>query len=248
MLKLRIIPVLTYNGFCLVKTKQFKNPRTLGNPIQAARIFNSRNVDELVFIDINATQEKRKINLPIVKKVIDECLMPVTIGGGIQSFDDIKYLLKIGADKVLIKSKAITDKGFILKAVDYFGSQCISIAVDVIQTDNSYFIYQNESKTISLKSFIIEMNACGVGEFIVNSIKKDGMMNGYDIQLYKEIAELTNKPIVAIGGAGELLHFTELINSDFFGGMAASSIFNFTQHTPNDIKLTLNRDKKLSRL
>ena len=116
MLKVRIIPILTFDGLSLVKTKQFKNPRIIGNPIQAARVYNSRNVDELVFIDIKATEQNRKINLPLVKKIIDECFMPVTIGGGIRSFEDINDLLGIGADKVLIKSMALQDPKFIINA------------------------------------------------------------------------------------------------------------------------------------
>ena len=141
MLKVRVIPILTFNGLSLVKTKQFKLPRIVGNPIQSARVFNSRDVDELVFIDIMASKMKRKINLNLVKNVIKECFMPVTIGGGISSFEDISDLLKIGADKVLIKTKALNDIDFIKNAVNYFGSQCISISVDVL-TDKKNILYK----------------------------------------------------------------------------------------------------------
>ena len=113
MLKLRIIPVLTFNGFGLVKTKQFKNPRMVGNPVQAARVYNSRGVDELAFIDITASKQKRKLNLKLVGDVIKECFMPVTIGGAVSTIEDINNLLKIGADKVVIKSAALTDLNFI---------------------------------------------------------------------------------------------------------------------------------------
>ena len=248
MLKIRIIPVLTFNGFSLVKTKQFKNPRTIGNPIQAARIFNNRNVDELIFVDIEASKQNRKINLNVVSKIIEECYMPITIGGGISSFEDINNLLKIGADKVLIKSKAIEDPTFIFEAVNYFGSQCISIAVDVFKQNNSYFIYQNNLESISLESFILKMNTLCVGEFAVNYVNNDGMMNGYELQLYNEIMNMTEKPIIAIGGASEPNHFVELVASGFFGGIAASSIYNFTEYTPNDVKLAINKEKKLARL
>lgn len=248
MLKLRIIPVLTFNGFSLVKTKQFKNPRTIGNPIQAAKIFNNRNVDELIFIDIEATKQKRKINLGLVSKIIDECYMPITIGGGISSFEDIDNLLKIGADKVLIKSKAIEDPTFISESVQYFGSQCISIAVDVYKKNNSFYIHQNSGKNISLNSFILKMSDVCVGEFAVNYVDYDGMMNGFEIGLYKQIMSITKKPIIAIGGAGVPNHFVELITNGFIGGVAASSIYNFTQYTPNDIKLALNKNNILTRL
>ena len=140
MLKVRIIPVLTFNGLSLVKTKKFSFPRIVGNPVQAARVFNSRNVDELIFVDINASNQKRKINKNLVKKVIDECFMPVTIGGGIETFEDINEFLRIGADKVVIKTKAIKDSDFIRQAVSYFGSQCISIAVDAYKENDIYYI------------------------------------------------------------------------------------------------------------
>lgn len=231
---------MTFNGISLVKTKQFDNARTVGNPIQAARVYNSRNVDELVFIDIKATEQERKINLPLVKKVIDECFMPVTIGGGIRSFEDINDLLGIGADKVLIKSMALQDPKFIIKAVQYFGSQCISIAVDAIFENGEYWIYQKNDDKVLIETFIDKMNQCNVGELIVNAVHNDGMMNGYDTKLYQKITQLTSKPIVALGGAGIPTHFTELISTNYNGALAASSIYHFTQHTPQEVKLAMS--------
>ena len=210
MLKKRIIPILTFNGISLVKTKQFDSIRTVGNPIQAARIHNSRDVDELIFVDIMATYQKRKMNLPLIKKIIDECFMPVTIGGGVETFEDINSLLRIGADKVIIKTKAIEDPSFISKAVDYFGSQCISIAVDAIKINGDYFIFSKYHKNISLEDFIHEMNNCKVGEYAVNSVDRDGMMQGYDLSLNKLVNQLTNVPVIAIGGAGKPEHFVQL--------------------------------------
>ena len=243
MLKVRLIPVMTFNGVSLVKTKQFDNPRTVGTPIQAARVYNSRNVDELVFVDIMATQQKRNINLPLVKKVIDECFMPVTIGGGIRSFDDINDLLGIGADKVLIKSMALQDSDFIVKAVDYFGSQCISIAVDVIFKEGEYWIHNNNDEKILMKTFVEKMHECNVGEFVVNSVNNDGMMNGFDKAIYQKVTQITSKPIVALGGAGLPSHFTELVQTNYNGALAAASIYHFTQYTPQEIKKTLNKKK-----
>ncbi len=243
MLKIRIIPILTFNGLSLVKTKQFKNPRVIGNPIQAARVYNSRNVDELVFIDINATKDNRKINLEVVKKVIDECFMPVTIGGGISSFEDIKDLLNIGADKVLIKSKAITDPIFIKEAVGYFGSQCISICLDVLEKNNKYYLFQKTEKNYSLEEYISIMNKCKVGEFVVNSVDNDGMMSGFNIKLIKKIIKYIKTPIIFVGGAGNLDHFLNLYKSKYFGATGASSIYHFTQHTPQEVKRILSKIK-----
>src|SRR5687767_15081920 len=135
MLKVRVISILTFTGLGLVKTKLFSNPRMVGNPVQSARVYNSSGVDELAFIDIYGTRQKRNFNLHLVRDVIKECFMPVSIGGGIQSIADINDLLRIGADKVIIKSNALTNPQFIKDSVDFFGSQCISISVDAKKED-----------------------------------------------------------------------------------------------------------------
>lgn len=236
MLKVRIIPVLTFNGFGLVKTKKFGVQRMVGNPVQAARVYNSREVDELVFLDITASKQNRKINLKLVADIIKECFMPVAIGGGIASIEDINDLLQIGADKVIINTKALNDKDFIKKAVHFFGSQCISISVDGIKTDEGYLIYNLLDSKIFLEDFIQEMNECKVGEFLLNSIDCDGMMNGFDSELINKVLSLTNIPVVVVGGAGNLSHFKELFNQTAVNAVGASSIFHFTQYTPLDIK------------
>lgn len=239
MLKVRIIPILTFNGFGLVKTKKFSNPRMVGNPVQAARVFNSRGVDELVFIDILASKQKRKINLKLVGDVIKECYMPVAIGGGIETIDDINNLLKIGADKVVIKTKALTDQDFIKEVVNFFGSQCITIAVDVLKMGGSYKIHNELNLDIDLLAFIKDMESCKVGEFVVNSVDNDGMMTGFDVDLIKLVSDSTQIPIIAVGGGGELSHYTELFTQTNIGAVGSASIFHFTQFTPNDIKLEL---------
>ena len=241
MLKIRLIPVLTFNGLGLVKTRQFSELRTVGNPIQSARVYNFRNVDELVFIDIKATEQKREMNLSLVKKVIDECFMPVTIGGGVNKHDHIQQLLRIGADKVLIKSKAMTHPKFISEAVDYFGGQCISIAIDVTENNGKYIIYHSGREEILFENFIKEMDSLGVGEMIINNVDRDGLMQGFDSNLYLKAQKTVLCPIVALGGAGEPGDFVELISKKFRGGVAAASIFHFTQYTPNDIKLELKK-------
>ena len=248
MLKARVIPVLTFNGLSLVKTKKFSKPRIVGNPIQSARVYNSRNVDELIFIDINATSQKRKINTNLVKRIIDECFMPVTIGGGINTFDDINDLLRIGADKVVIKTKAIEDIEFIRSAVKYFGSQCISIAVDAYVENDQYFINNIFNIKLTLNKFISDMVECNVGEFVVNSVDNDGMMNGYDKELLNSINKLSSIPTIALGGAGTPKHFEDLYNSGFNGAMGAASIYHFTQFTPLDVKHHLFESKVPIRL
>lgn len=240
MLKIRVIPILTFNGFGLVKTKLFSNPRMVGNPVQAARVYNSRGVDELVFLDIFASEQKRKINLKLVGEVVKECYMPVAIGGGIETIEDISNLLKIGADKVVIKTKALTDIIFIKNAVAFFGSQCIAIAVDVIKKNNSYFIFNKQDIILLLDDFIKQMEGCDVGEFILTSVDNDGLMNGFDIELVDYFMKATKIPVIAVGGGGEPKHYSELFARTRVEAVGSSSIFHFTQFTPMDIKNELH--------
>lgn len=241
MLKTRVIPILSFNGFALVKTKQFTNPRMVGNPMQAARVYNSRNVDELAFVDIFASKQKRKLNLSVVKQVINECFMPVTIGGGIDSLKDINDLLQIGADKVLIKSVAINNPSFITEAAKVFGSQCIVVSVDIIKIGEELKIYYPENdNSINAFEFIKRAESLGAGELFVNDVLNDGMMNGFDPDLFSSTVSVTKLPVIACGGAGTPDHFPPLLANKNITGLAAGSIFHFTQYTPFDIKFAIN--------
>lgn len=240
MLKVRIIPVLTFNGWSLVKTKRFSNPRIVGNPVQAARVYNNRGVDELIFIDIFATRQKRKINLRTTKDVIDQCLMPVGIGGGISTISDIKDMLKIGADKVVIKTAALVNPTFVKEASDFYGSQCISVSVDVIKNDRGiYTVYNELGISITMIDFVQKMQYLGAGEIILNSVENDGVMEGFDSIMYNEAQTVTNLPIVCVGGGGELSHYKKLFTETNCDAVGSASIFHFTQYTPLDIKNTL---------
>lgn len=239
MLKIRIIPVLTFNGIALVKTKLFSNPRIVGNPIQSAKVYNSRGVDELVFLDINATLQKRKPNLGLTKLIIDQCFMPVAIGGGITTIEDINDLLRVGADKVVIGPRSIKDLQFISEAVKYFGSQCISISVDIKNVNGQYIVFGDKKILSNLEDFMTALNQCDVGEFLITSIDRDGMMEGYDIDLYEMVNHLTRKPIIAVGGAGCPEHFSALLSKVQLSGLGASSIYHFTRYTPKDVKYEL---------
>lgn len=239
MLKARIIPILTFNGFALVKTKQFANPRMVGNPVQAARVYNSRGVDELVFVDIFASKQNRKPNLNIVKDILKECMMPTAIGGAINTLDDINALLKVGADKVVIKSKALTDPDFISKAAYVFGSQCITIAVDAKKTDNGYKVHTHLDIDIAADEFVKQCEAAGAGEIILNSVDNDGMMQGFDTELVNHVSGISSLPLIACGGGGLMPHYQELFEKTKIEAVGSASIFHFTQYTPNDIKRSL---------
>ena len=236
MLKIRIIPILTTNGFALVKTKQFTNPRMVGNAVQAARIYNSRGVDELVYIDIFASKQNRKINLKTAKDVISECFMPVGVGGGIEEIEDINNLLQIGADKVILKKQAIINPNFIKHAANFFGSQCISVSVDVVRIGHEYMIYNEMEIKIRLNDFISKIQDLGAGEILLNSVDRDGMMNGFDIELVNITQKMSNIPVVVIGGGGNIEHYKKLFTETDCQAVGSSSIFHFTQYTPLDIK------------
>ena len=239
MLKIRVIPILTFNGFGLVKTKIFSNPRMVGNPLQAARVYNSRDVDELVFLDIRASEQNRKINFDLVKEIVRECMMPLAIGGGIADLNDIEKLLKAGADKVVIKTKALLDPGFIKQTAAYFGRQCITVSADAKITENGYVIYNKNMLPVSLEDFLKQSEDNGAGEFIVTSVDNDGMMTGFDIPLINIASGIVSVPVVACGGGGNLTHYKKLFEETKIEAVASASIFHFTQYTPNDIKRTL---------
>jgi len=249
MLKVRIIPILTFNGWSLVKTKQFSQPRIIGNPVQAAKVYNSRNVDELIFLDICASKENRGLNLKLIKEVIDQCFMPVGIGGGIKTIDDINALLRIGADKVVIKSQALLNPDFVKQAADFFGSQCISIAVDVLgNPEHGYLIPHPNGSNLNPIDFIDSVQNMGAGEIILTAIEKEGMMNGFDVDLFNQVQSGTRLPIVLVGGGGTLEHYDDLFSNSPCEAVGSASIFHFTQFTPKDIKLRLKSLGKPVRL
>lgn len=250
MLKCRVIPVLTFSGLALVKTKGFAgNARMVGNAVQAAKVFNARNVDELVFLDIYASDQKRKINLNMVRSIINECFMPVAIGGGINSIEDIYDLLAVGADKVIIKNKIIEEPEFINAAANVFGNQCITLAIDAEKIGESYFLYNRLNKEIPLVEFLLKISAYNFGEIILTSVNNDGMMNGFDIELVQLVEKLIEVPIVVTGGAGEPSHFEELFSKTTIEAVGAASIFYFNRYTPYDLKkamASVNRPVRLT--
>jgi cyclase len=165
--------------------------------------------------------------------------MPVGIGGGIESIEDINNLLKIGADKVVIKTQALKDPSFVKEAAHFFGSQCVTIAVDVKRTKTGYKIHNELGMDISMDDFIRQMNDFGAGELVVTSVDNDGMMNGFDIELISTAEKLTTLPIIAVGGGGNMQHYRDLFNSTRIEAVGSASIFHFTQYTPLDIKKEL---------
>ena len=238
MHKVRIIPTLLYKDN-LVKGKMFKSWRVVGNLYQMIKLYNLREVDELIFLDIDANQ-KNKIQFDLIDEFADDCFVPLTIGGGIKSLQDIEQLLKVGADKVCINSTAVKDLDFVKKAVDKYGAQCIVISIDYkINKDKMTEVFTssgNKATNLSLEEHIKNLDEVSPGEIILTSIDHDGMMNGYDIEKIKKISNSSSIPVIASGGAGCVNDFYQVIKDADIKALSAASIFHFTEITPLDVK------------
>ena len=231
MFRPRIIPVLLLKGNALVKSKGFKDFRYIGDPINAVKVFNDLKADELVFLDIEATKEKRTISTELVSQVGEEANMPFAVGGGIKNLDEIQNIIAKGAEKVIINTCAVENPKFIREASDNFGSSTIVVCIDVKKKFFSgEVVWRNsgsKSSKYSPKDFAKMIEENGAGEIIIQSINKDGTMNGYDLDLVKEISTAVTIPVVALGGAGNLEHMIEAYKKGFASALAAGSLFVF---------------------
>ncbi len=227
----RIIPVLLLKGKGLVKTVKFKNPKYIGDPINAVKIFNDLKSDELVFLDITASKEDRTVSVDLVKDIGDEAFMPFGVGGGIKDVLQIEHLLKAGAEKVIINTNAVLKPELIEDAAKVFGSQSIVVSIDAKKTLFGKYECWIKDGSTNTKMHPVDLakksQELGAGEIIVNSIDLDGMMTAYDIELIKSIAEIVSIPVVACGGAGNLEHLKEAYFNGKAHALAAGSMFVF---------------------
>jgi imidazole glycerol-phosphate synthase subunit HisF len=229
MFRPRVIPVLLLRNLGLVKSIRFKDFRYIGDPINAVKIFNDLHADELVFLDITASKEKRKISLDFVRKVGDECNMPFAVGGGIRTIEDIREILNSGAEKVVINTAAAEKPDFIRQASEEFGSSTIVVSIDVKKKFlgvNAVWIYSGSKATIydpvTYAKFIAEK---GTGEIIIQSIDHDGLMDGYDMDLISKISNSVSIPVVACSGAGNYQHLRQAVKEANASAVAAGSLF-----------------------
>jgi imidazole glycerol-phosphate synthase subunit HisF len=231
MFRPRVIPVLLLKDKGLVKSVQFKNHRYVGDPINAVKIFNDLKADELVFLDITATQAKRTIPLDFVHRVGDEANMPFAVGGGIQTIAHIKAIINAGAEKVIINSYAVENPDFIRAAAEEFGSSTIVVSIDVkkkfLGKKQVYTVAGTKATGMLPTTWAKTMEEKGAGEIIINSVDRDGTMEGYDIELIREVSEAVEIPVVAAGGAGRLEDFPAAIRSGYASAVAAGSLFVF---------------------
>lgn len=227
----RVIPVLLLQDENLVKTVRFKDPRYVGDPLNAVSIFNKKEVDELILLNISATPEKKPVPLEFLKEIAEECFMPVAYGGGIRSLEDIRAVLKVGIEKVIINSRVFEDPGFIAEAAERFGSSTITVSLDVKKNaSGSYELFTAGGRVNTKKNpveFAKELDTAGVGEIMIHSIDRDGMMTGYDLDLVREISAAVTVPVIACGGAATIHDFEKAIHEAGASAVAAGSMFVF---------------------
>jgi cyclase len=231
MLRIRVIPCLLLKNSGLVKTVRFKNPKYVGDPINAVRIFNEKEVDELIFLDTTATAGNRKPNFRLINDIASECFMPFGYGGGIRDLNDIKELFNLGVEKVIINTYAVENPSFVKSAAERFGSQSIVVSIDVKKNlFGKYQVYTYSGKKVTKldpATFAVQMEEMGAGEIILTSIDRDGTMMGYDIDLIKNVSASVGLPVVASGGAGKIGDFGDAIKLGGASAVAAGSFFVF---------------------
>jgi cyclase len=223
----------------LVKGKQFDSWRTVTTPLPAIKVYNLRQVDELIIVDILATKENREPDYLSVKDFSRECFMPLTVGGGITKLEQIRQLLQAGADKVAINSAAYRDIGLLKQGADKFGSQCIVVSIDAIKEGNEHICYSHcgkQSTGIKVEDWAQQVEKAGAGEILLTSVANDGMMGGYDIELIKKVTGVVSIPVIAQGGCGNYEHMFEAITAGGAQAVSAASIFHFTEQTPMEAK------------
>lgn len=231
MLKTRIIPCLLLKDSGLVKTIRFGNPTYIGDPINAVRIFNTKQVDELIFLDIMAGPNRAVLNIGLITKISDECRMPFTVGGGIRNLKDIRALLNAGAEKVVMNTAAFEDPGFVKAAAAEFGSQAIVVSLDVKAMPQGQYDTRTNSGQKSAGMTPVQaaqlMQEMGAGEIVLNSIDRDGTMQGYDIALIRQVADAIDVPLIALGGAGKPADLAAAAHEGHASAVAAGSLFVF---------------------
>ncbi len=246
MLKKRIIPCLDIKDGTTVKGINFEGLRNAGNPIELAKRYEEKGADELVFLDITATIEKRKTFAELVKEIAQELRIPFTVGGGISTIEDVRNLLEAGADKISINSSAVKNPESISDLAKEFGSQCIVVAIDTKFIDNNDWVHikgGREMTNLKTLAWAKKVEELGAGEILLTSMDGDGTKNGFDLRITKLISENVNIPVIASGGAGKIEDFEEVFNQTKATGALAASIFHFGEVKIQDLKNDLKSKK-----
>jgi cyclase len=242
MLAKRIIPCLDVDGGRVVKGVHFVDIRDAGDPVENAEIYNEQGADEIIFLDITASSDRRDIIIDVVEKTAEQVFVPLTVGGGIRNLDDIRGILRAGADKISINTAAVENPDLVRKAADRFGSQCIVVAIDAKQKGRSWEVYTHGGRTptgLDVLDWVKKMEELGAGEFMLTSMDRDGTKDGYDLRLTRTISQLVNIPVIASGGVGTLEHLYEGLTEGRADAVLAASIFHYSEFTVADVKAYL---------
>jgi cyclase len=245
MLKSRLIPCLDVKDGRVVKGVNFVNLRDAGDPVECAKAYDAAGADELCFLDITASHENRGILLDVVQRTAEACFMPLTVGGGVRTLDDIRKLLLAGADKVSINSAAVANRQFVREAAEKFGSQCIVVAIDAKKTGDcrwEIFTHGGRRPTgIDAVEYAREVAALGAGEILLTSMDRDGAKSGFDLALTRAVADAVTIPVIASGGVGNLDHLVDGVQEGRASAVLAASIFHFGEFTIGEAKRHMAR-------
>jgi len=245
MLKSRLIPCLDVKDGRVVKGVNFVDLRDAGDPVECAIAYDAAGADELCFLDITATHENRGVMLDVVQRTAEACFMPLTVGGGVRTLDDIRNLLLAGADKVSINSAAVANRGFVREASEKFGAQCIVVAIDAKRVSSDrweIFTHGGRRATgIDAVRYALEVTSLGAGEILLTSMDRDGAKAGFDIELTRSVADAITIPVIASGGVGTLDHLVAGVKEGHASAVLAASIFHFGEFSIQQAKLHMAR-------
>ena len=251
MLTKRIIPCLDVKDGRVVKGTNFVNLRDAGDPVEIAEIYDQQKADEIVFLDITASHEKRSIIIDVVNKTAEKVFMPLTVGGGINTLDDIRQLLNAGADKISINTAGVKNPELIKEAANRFGSQCIVVAIDAKKVNDSWEVFIHGGRTPTGRDaikWVKEVEALGSGEILLTSMDADGTKDGFDIDLTAAVSSAVNIPVIASGGAGKLEDFCEVFDKTGADAALAASVFHYKELTIDEVKSELKKSNIKVRL
>jgi cyclase len=242
MLAKRIIPCLDVDKGRVVKGVKFQNLRDAGDPVEVAKGYEEQSADELVFLDITASAEERKIMIEVVQRVAETIFIPFTVGGGVSSLEDIRRLLSAGADKVSINTAAVKNPQLIYESAKRFGSQCIVVAIDAKRSERGWEVYIHGGRTptgLDAVEWAKRVEGLGAGEILLTSMDADGTKKGYDIELCRAVASAVSIPVIASGGAGTMEHFYEVFTQTNADAALAASLFHFKEVSIPELKAYL---------
>jgi len=242
MLAKRIIPCLDVDKGRVVKGVKFQNLRDAGDPVEVAKGYEEQSADELVFLDITASAEERKIMIEVVQRVAETIFIPFTVGGGVSSLEDIRTLLSAGADKVSINTAAVKNPQLIYESAKRFGSQCIVVAIDAKRSERGWEVYIHGGRTptgLDAVEWAKRVESLGAGEILLTSMDADGTKKGYDIELCRAVASAVSIPVIASGGAGTMEHFYEVFTQTNADAALAASLFHFKEVSIPELKAYL---------